>query len=72
MATSSAILRTEAMSWVIVMAAAAERLYLFDDEVVDGIGGDRIEPRGGFVEEDQVWVRDNRAGEGDTFLAYAR
>ena len=46
----------------------AEAAHLFEDEVVDRIGGDRVEAGGGLIEEDQVRLGDDRAGERDALL----
>ena len=46
----------------------AEAAHLFNDQVVDRVGGNRVETRRRFVEEDQVRFGNDRAGERDAFL----
>ena len=50
----SAILRALAMSWVIESAVAPSSLHAFDDQVVDDVGHDRVEPGRRLVEEDDL------------------
>ena len=45
----------------------AERLGAIDDELVDEIGGDGIEPAGGFVEEQDIGIGCHGARDGDAF-----
>ena len=63
MAMRSAILRALAMSWVIESAVAPRSLDAVDDQVVDDVGHDRVEAGGRLVEEDDLGLGGDRAGE---------
>src|SRR5260221_5577829 len=50
----------------------AELLDAFDDQLVDDIGHDRVEPGGRLVEKDDLGLGGDGAGEGDALLHAAR
>ena len=64
----SAILRALAMSWVIETAVAPSSLHAFDDQVVDDVGHDRVEAGGRLVEEDDLGLGGDGAGQRHALL----
>ncbi len=64
----SAILRALTMSWVIDSVVAPTSFTRRDDEVVDDVGHDRIEARGRLVEEDDLGIGGDGAGQADALL----
>ena len=46
----------------------AEGFDLLKDEIIDGVGGDRVEAGGWFIEEDQIRLGDDGTGEADALL----
>ena len=51
------------MSWVIETAVAPRFAHAFDDQVVDHVGHDRVEAGGRLVEEDDLRLGGDRAGQ---------
>ena len=68
----SAILRALAMSWVIESAVTPRSRTACDDQIVDDVGHDRIEAGGRLVEEDDLGLGGDGAGEADALLHAAR
>ena len=64
----SAILRALAMSWVIESAVAPSSLDAVDDQIVDDVGHDRVEAGRRLVEEDDLGLGGDGAGEADALL----
>ncbi len=53
-------------------ARHAHGAFEFDDELVDAVGADGVEPGGGFVVEHDAGFEDDGAGKGDAFALTAR
>ena len=56
------------MSWVIETAVAPRSLHAFDDQVVDHVGHDRVEAGGRLVEEDDLRLAGDGAGQRHALL----